>query len=363
MSRGAHDVVEVRDLDVDDVPALIACVRRCYGESYTEREFYDPEYLRDEMRSGRLRSAGAVVGTRVVAHVGTRVGSPGDVVAETVGGIVDPDFRGAGLLRRVGGQMTARYGELGIAATIHYATGVHDRTQRPIASSGGVPTGVLLGHVAAGTDYRGITHAFADARIGVVVYFQAYGRLEALDVCIPERYVDRVGDLYGRMDLERRVMSEPYAAGPVQSWVTSVHHDTRRGISLLRCGSLSDEKRDSATEFISRALTECQEVTYADVQIADPRCLELFDILEAHGFFFGALLPGNARTEAIRLQRLTACSVAPDKIMTASPDGRSLLEWITQQHQRVVTAQREAKPRATNTTPDQPQDRKMGTIG
>src|SRR5687767_14276570 len=37
MSRRRDEVVEIRRLGEDDVPALIACTRRCYGESYPDR--------------------------------------------------------------------------------------------------------------------------------------------------------------------------------------------------------------------------------------------------------------------------------------------------------------------------------------
>ena len=56
MSDGDARPVDVRVLAEDDVGALIACVRRCYGNSYTEPEFYDSSYLRSELRAHRLFS-------------------------------------------------------------------------------------------------------------------------------------------------------------------------------------------------------------------------------------------------------------------------------------------------------------------
>jgi hypothetical protein len=321
-----EDHVEIRGLNEDDVPALIACVRRCYGESYTEPEFYDADHLRRELRAGRLLCVAAFVGERVVGHIGTRVPVAGDAIADTIAGIVDPDYRGMGLTVRIGAHMVAGYAELGIVGTRHLATGAHIRTQRPIVSSGGVATGVLLGHVPVGTDYRGIEHRFAVARIGVVVYFQSYhhGRLGALDVFLPDRYADRVTDLYERLAIERRHLP----TGPSRPWVGSAHHDALRGISSLRFGVLAGADAPAAIDLIDKELPRCQPVAYADVPIADPRAPELIDLLHARGFFFGALLPGTAVSEAIRLQRLTNAPIAPDAIATASPEGRTLLEWI-----------------------------------
>ena len=74
--------VEVRVLTENDVEALIACLRRCYGESYTEPEFYDSSYLRAELRARRLFSVGAMVGPRLVGHLGTRMNDQHDFRAD-----------------------------------------------------------------------------------------------------------------------------------------------------------------------------------------------------------------------------------------------------------------------------------------
>jgi hypothetical protein len=339
MPECAEQAVEIRRLGEDDVPSLIACIRRCYGESYPEPEFYEPNYIREELRAHRLLCIGALVDRRVVGHLGTRIPIPGDAIAETIGGIVDPDYRGLGLISQMGGRMGADYRELGIVAARHFATGAHDRTQRLIVASGGVATGVLLGHVPAGTDYRGIEHGFGHARIGVVVYFQAYARVGALDVYLPERYAEPVINLYEQLEFERRVMpslrgTSVGADSSIRAWSGSAHHNAQRGISSLRFGSLAGEVTRPAIELVEQALPQCQAVAYADVPIADSRSPALLDLLHKSGFCFGALLPGTARSEAIRMQRFSGAPTAPGTIATASLGGRALLEWISRECER-----------------------------
>jgi hypothetical protein len=191
---------------------------------------------------------------------------------------------------------------------------------------------VLLGHVSVGTDYRGIEHGIVDARIGVVVYVHVFGCLDALDVYLLEKYAERVADLYEQLALDRRMLARNHATGSIRTWVGTAHHDAKRGISSLRFGSLAGEATRPAIELVEQTIPQCQEIAYADVPIADPRCLELLELLEENGFFFGALLPGTAGSEAIRLQRLFGAPVAPSAIVTASPLGRSLLEWVVLQY-------------------------------
>lgn len=198
---------------------------------------------------------------------------------------------------------------------------------------------MLLGHVPAGTDYRGIEHGFGDARIAAVVYFQAFGPLGPLEVHLPRHYVELVGDLYKQLELERRLAPRTHSSsgdGSTRARAGSVHHDTRRGISSLRFGSPAGDVSRPAIEFVDEVLPQCQTVAYADVPLADRRAPQLLDLLHERGFCFGALLPGTAASEAIRMQRLSGVSIAPWATVTASSGGRALLEWISREYERTA---------------------------
>jgi hypothetical protein len=321
------DGLSVRRLEESDIDSLIDCARRCYGESYPEAEFYDPESVRHQLLDGRLISSVAVTeGGRVVGHIGTRIPIPGGIVGETMGGFVDPDHRGRGLLRRIGGVMAGGFREHGLVGARHIATGTHDRTQRPIVASGGIATGVLLGHVPAGTDYRGIDHDFGPARIGTVVYYQAFGELPPLVVHPSPRYAERLTSLREAVGVERCV--EPAARSGGEPFVAAVRHDAGSGVSSFRFGSIAWEGGENADALLAAELPHCGPVTYADVPLADPRAASLIGALRGHGFFFGAWLPGTTASEALRLQRIQGALVAPEKIVVASAGAAELRDWI-----------------------------------
>jgi hypothetical protein len=197
------------------------------------------------------------------------------------------------------------------------------------------------GHIPAGTDYRGIEHGFGNARIAAVVYFQAFGRLGGLDVHLPVQYAELVAGLYEQLELERHLVKGTHTEsasiqGSIGGWASSLHHDERRGISLLRVGSLASDATRPASELLGEVLLLSQGVAYADVPIADRRAPELLDLLQERGFCFGALLPGTVTSEAIRMQRLSGATIAPSATVTASPGGRALLDWISRDYARAA---------------------------
>ena len=121
--------VEIRSLDEASTEELVACVRRCYGTTYPESDFLDASAIARQLRSGRLMGKVAVTRTgRVVGHLGARFDVPGDYVADTVAGFVDPEHRGSGLLRDLGAAMYREFRERALTGIRNYATGAHTRT-------------------------------------------------------------------------------------------------------------------------------------------------------------------------------------------------------------------------------------------
>jgi len=311
---------------------LVACIRRCYGETYAEPGFYDVDWLIAELRSQRLISIGACDQGSVVGHVGAIVRTAGDAVGDTVAGMVQPDYRGRGLVHQMGRPLFAAFQQRGILATRHFATGAHLRTQHPLADSGAIPTGVLLGHIPAGTRSRGLPRRVDDRRGGVVVYFQRYGVLEDLDVHLPAQYAPILTDLYERAGLTRHVAlprdariatrrDEPTAE-------FAVRYDARSGIVVVRITG-SSGTRIAIDELADVADGHRAEVVYIDVPLTHPGCPAAVDRLRDRGFVFGALLPGSADAEYLRMQRVPTDRVTPGAIECATDEGAQLRAWIT----------------------------------
>jgi hypothetical protein len=331
MPEPTSSAIEIRELGPGDVGALIACVERCYGGSYSISGFYDPDWVRSELASGRLLSIGACVGPRVVGHIGTSVPSPGDPVGDAVAAIVEPASRGQGLLFRMGHLLFEGYRHRGIVATRHFATGAHLRTQRPLAASGAVETGVLLGHLPAATEYRGIGQPRLEgARIGAVVFFQSYGELGSLDVHVAARYRAGISEIYRRAGLVRRIVraAPERRAGASGTPVASVsaRHDERVGVSIVRFSADPDCRLDP--QRLGTELPRRLDVAYVDVPLCHRDGPHVVEWLRRRGFVFGAVLPGTSSSEHLRMQRVSARTIRPELIQLATPASRRLRDWI-----------------------------------
>ena len=258
--------VEVRPLGEADVPALIACIRRCYGNTYGDSGFYDEDWLVVQLRSRRLLSVGSCDAGRVVGHIGTTVANPSDAVGDTVAAMVDPAYRGRGLVDQMGRQLFAMFQERdrGHAAPGHGYAPAYPAPARSIGRGADWrPSRARPSRDA----FRGVEHRFGHHRIGVVAYFQRYGDLEAFDVHLPEPYAAVLAELYDRAGLNRY----PRPGSPVirhDEPATVSAHDHLTGVSTVRIGADLDTRISIAD--LADALAHRAEVIYVDVPLTTP---------------------------------------------------------------------------------------------
>jgi serine/threonine-protein kinase RsbW len=308
-------------------------VRSCYGDTYAEDDFYDPEALRALLGSGRLVSKVAIDDSgRVVGHLGTRLVASGDIVAETIGGIVDPEFRGAGLLRRIGGEMFAVYRELGLVGIRLFATGSHSRSQGLIRAAGGVATGCLLGHIPALTEYKEIEDNVASRRIGSIVFYEPLQPMPPLRIFVPPDALERVSSIAAQLELPREFASATTSREPLRG---SFFVHQKRAASIARFGALTDTPELSLERILDDPAFDASEICYLDLPLADPRSPAVATLARECGFCFGAYLPGARASETLRLQRVARGCFSPEDTIVGSEQASALYSSILREHSMV----------------------------
>ena len=300
-------VTVIRRLVVADAPALVACFRRCYGETYPNDDFYDAPRLAQRIELGSLRSAVAIAndGT-LVGHTGLSVRHSDAKAIEAGNTVVDPACRGQGLLARIAALLNQLCTEAGYFAYVHYPTCAHEIMQKGSVRSG-FETGVMLDYIPAETDYREIDQG--DGRIAATVVYQPFASAPHRNVLIAPRYFDVVKQLYAAANLDRSVQITNEAA-PSRLTTLTTSFSTRRGLCHIHVNAVgSDFAR--AVETASHGNVA---VVHVDLRLDDAGVGVAVNELRKLGYFFCALMPEFARTDVLRMQRLaspTATSFTP----------------------------------------------------
>lgn len=319
------DIVTLRPLESADAEALTRCFERCYGTSYVDPSFYDPDELRARMASGRLRSVVAVAASgELVGHMGLSFREPGGRSADAGNTVVDPGYRGHGLSTRLGAALTRLSQELGFCAFHHYPTTRHPILQKLSVQGGGVETGLMLDYIPAETEYRELPGSAAGKRLAVTVVHQPLAAAPARKVSFPERYAELMTFLYARARLERSALPVAASELGVSRTQLAEHHDVRRGLLRLR---LARAGSDLAERVADLAAAADAPVVQVDLSLDGALPASAIDVLRDCGFFYCALLPEYRQGDVLRLQRLREGRM-PSMPDLVSEDARRLFELM-----------------------------------
>ena len=312
----------IRPLEVADAASLVACIRRCYGETYPGEGFDDVGRLAERIASGRLRSVVAVAPDgAVVGHMGLSLGADGGLTAEAGNTAVDPEHRGHHLAARLAVALMALAREGGLVGFHHYPTTAHPVMQKLSVQGNGVETGVLLDYIPGGTRYLGFAGRAPEARVAVVAIYEPLAPAPARRVWLPPRHRQLGRWLYARAGFERDLADDASALPPAPAELGD-QLEERRGLLRIAVERLG---ADLAAQVESRLQARPDVPVLVDLPLDEPAAPAACEALAGLGLFYGALLPEYRPTgDVLRLQRPAAGIPALD---LATPGGRALLAY------------------------------------
>ncbi len=310
--------VSIRRLVETDAVALVGCFERCYGDTYPSDHFHDPELLSQRIADGTLRSVVAITRSgELVGHMGLTVRHERARASEAGNTVVDPAYRGRGLLGRLGGALADLCRVEGFIGYVHYPTTAHDIMQRTSVRGDGVETGLMLDYIPAETDYRGIDRGAG--RLAATVVYLPFSPAPERQVFVPTVYRGVIVDLYREARLQRSV------APPKDSLTRAVSRALR---TMHARRSLQHVHVERAGHDLAKWIDSAAAVTHVDLCLDDPGVEAAVSVLRDQGFFFCAVMPEFAHTDVLRLQRLASPSPESFAPKLANEGARRLLTFI-----------------------------------
>lgn len=319
------DSTDVRLLRAEEAPQLVRCFERCYGDSYVADAFYDTARIRALLAAGTLRSVVATSeGEGIVGHMALTVRHPRSRTVDAGNTVVDPRYRGHHLAARMAGRLTELCREHGFVGFHHYPTTAHPVMQKLAVSGGGIETGLMLGYIPAGTDYRELAGGASATRLAAVIVYQPLAAAPAREVFVPERYREVIERAYELARLERtsRVCA---ASLPAMSTILESTFDPRRGLQRITVARAGADLRAR----VGTALRgDDAELVHVDLGLDDPAVGAAVEGLRAEGFYYCGLLPEYLEGDVLRLQRLRDPAPAVMAPELATDGGAELLAVI-----------------------------------
>jgi RimJ/RimL family protein N-acetyltransferase len=140
-----------------DALGISQLIYRSYGDTYPHEDFYFPARLRAHQSSGRIKSWGVTTsGSKVVGHLALQKSHPDALAVEWGAVVVDPQWRSAGLMKKMLTAAIAEMEERPEMVFFVHAVTTHPFTQKTCNRFGFVPTALLFGFASDNLRFRGL---------------------------------------------------------------------------------------------------------------------------------------------------------------------------------------------------------------
>ena len=328
----ANDITpEIRLLTVSDIPQLINCIKRCYGDSYPFHEMYDPVALQRLVDDKLMHSVVAQhPDGHLIGHCALTFDSTSNTAPEAGKMIVDPDFRGHHIAESMAQKRIEIAKELDLVGFWTDCVTNHPYSQDEMIAFGAQETGVLLG-AAPSREMAGLQN-FTDTRMS---FLSCYLPLKenTNTIYLPKNHLDFVSDLAKKIKVDRTI-TESSAVGTGRSeYSVTVNPATQ--MANFKVQHIGEDFASAIAAELAKLESQNLAFTMLNLPISQEAAAQAFTQLEEMGFFWGAWLPNyTAQGDFLRLQKLHE-SVNVDEIICARAQGEDIKKYVVSEWQRV----------------------------
>jgi len=322
---------EIRLLKVADIPQLIDCVKRCYGDSYPFHEMYDPVALQKMVDDKHMHSVvaqhpdGHLIGHCALTFDGTNNTTP-----EAGKMIVDPDFRGHHIAEAMAKKRIEIAQELDLVGFWTDCVTNHPYSQDEMIAFGAQETGVLLG-AAPSREMAGLQN-FTDTRMSFLSYYLPL-KEQVNTIYLPKNHIDFVSDLAKKIKVNRQIAQSSVLGSDKSEYIVTVNPETQ--MANIKVQHIGEDFSSAISSELEKLEPQNLAFTMLNLPISQAAAALAFSQLEEMGFFWGAWLPNySAQGDVLRLQKLHE-SVNVDEIICARAQGEDMKKYVISEWNRV----------------------------
>lgn len=324
--------VIIRLMKPDDAVSLARCVYRCYGYTYASGDVYLPDKMKELLESGMIISFVAVNPEgEVIGHSGIRRDYPDAKVVERGQAVVDPRYRGHGLLNKLLNTVVEHCRSIGLIGNYSEGVTVHTFSQKAAFSVGAVETGILLGFTPATMFFKKIQETERELRQAIVLMYTRLNDEPWRDVFPPMHHNGIISKIYEMNHFRRNIRDAvegrtELELAPASQLDVTVHADAGR--AFMHVKQFDPELEDLVKFRLRELCLRHIDCIYLDLPLSNPATQQYCADLEMLGFSFGGIIPELYDGDVLRLQYLNNVDVDPAKIQVASDWGKELLSYV-----------------------------------
>ncbi len=325
--------LRIRPYRPGDEEAIARLIYRNYRHTYIKDLFYYPKQIA-HFHGTKFHSIVAEADGKIVGHFAL-VKVPDANVAEIGVVVVDPRYKGMGIMNRMFDALLRKGKELGFAALFGEAIMYHPFSQKSNLRHGFCETALMLGKTPPDVEIEHNQLTQVKKRGSVLIGYKIL-RPKKRKIYLPRIYAQMIADTYERCEgASFEVLpSTPSYAEYSRFYYTFDPSSNTATIVINRIGPHFAHKFHMM--FHTLLAKHC-DMLYAQLNLEEiPAIDDAVAILNKTGFFYSGLLPELHRGAAyLQLQYEHALGIGRENVVCFSDRCKALLEYIKEDRRRV----------------------------
>ena len=326
----------ISSLELDDIPHLIDCVRRCYGESYDNPMMYNVEQLQAAINQKQMYSVVAKLNDgRVIGHCALSFDGTENISPEAGKMIVDPDFRGHHIAELMAKKRIEIAQALDLPGFWTECVTNHPYSQHEMIAFNAKETGLFISNTPASFSMQGLQN-FSDTRMSLLTFYLALKDLPHA-IFLPTQHIEYIQELSQKLKLNR-VISDSNVTGNGNTIFTTALTPADQ-IGSLSIDHIGSDVVDAVSGALQKPDFSGLAAVYLDLPIGQEAAANAYTQLEKIGFFWGAWIPNfTPKGDVLRLQKVFK-EANLDEIICAREQGEAVKKYVISEWQRVSQKQ------------------------
>jgi GNAT superfamily N-acetyltransferase len=327
-------VVKTRDFHDGDEKGIASLIYRNYGLSYGKEDFYYPYLIREKQGSSYV-SIVAEANDRVVGHFAL-VLMPTSNIAEIGVVVVDPNYKGLGIMNKMFEHLLYRAREFGLSAVFGQAVMYHILSQKSNLTHHFCETALILGHSASDMriEHNQLTErARRGADLASYYFFER--RESALH--LPKRYAKQILKSYKKCQIPyKRVKDTSQTTIPPHAHLDYSYNPVAN-IGTIMIHRYGKDFKFKFILLLEQLRAKHCDMIYADINIEKiPQVDKVVKILNDRVFFYsGILFYRYYDHNYLRLQHKNSIHIGRKNIVCYSKYCETLFEYIHKDEKEV----------------------------
>ncbi len=328
-----NEPVSLRLLEPSEAAEVSRAIYKSYGATYFYEHAYYPDRVRDLLETGRQISAVAVTSqAKIIAHCALMDIIKSASSAELGQAVVDPEYRGKGLLKELTEFLESKALEIGLKGLLAQAVTTHRFSQKVLYSYGFNHCGVLLAHAPEGTTFRGVQEKPSDQRESKEILYKYISPVKAGTIYPPpkraqfiERMLNNIGS-YPAIAVPH--VSLPVFEGENGEIEVESHAFIPKGFAMMKIKRPGEDIVDIIRKRVRSLCVNKIKVIALFLELSNPLTYHLGQKIEDLGFITTGIMPGTDIGDAMVLQYLNSVRLDFDSIDLYSDEAKRTMDYI-----------------------------------